>query len=211
MKTILAYGDSLTWGCLPGMTGRHAFEDRWPTSLDGATGGKFRILAEGLNGRTTVFDDFSVAADRNGARVLPTILATHAPLDLVILMLGTNDLKPFLSGSAYAAAGGMGRLVQLVRHYGMTEKAETPAILIVSPPHIAATDNPAMRGMDALIEESHQLGPLYRAVAEQNGCAFFDAASAVHVSAVDGVHMDAANSRILGEALAPIVTKLLTP
>src|SRR5690606_20221544 len=98
MKTILAYGDSLTYGANPETGGpRHAYEDRWPTALERGLGGRARVIAEGLGGRTTAFDDFSSVADRNGARVLPTLLDSHKPLDLVIIMLGTNDLKVYLN------------------------------------------------------------------------------------------------------------------
>ena len=101
MKTILCFGDSLTWGYDPVGPGRHAHDVRWPSVLEAELGGKARVIAEGLNGRTTVFDDFAAGADRNGARVLPTLLTSHAPLDLVIIMLGTNDMKPFICGHAF--------------------------------------------------------------------------------------------------------------
>ncbi len=91
-KTVLCYGDSLTWGYNAETIGRHAFEDRWPSVLQKALGDQARIIPEGLNGRTTAFDDYLADCDRNGAKVLPTILQTHAPLDLVIIMLGTNDM-----------------------------------------------------------------------------------------------------------------------
>ena len=88
MKTILCYGDSLTYGANPVMGGpRHAYEDRWPTALETALQGKVRCIAEGLGGRTTVHDDWYADADRNGARILPTLLSSHEPLDMVIIML----------------------------------------------------------------------------------------------------------------------------
>src|SRR5687767_10512572 len=106
MKTILAYGDSLTFGADAETLGRHRYEDRWPTVLEQGLGGAARVIAEGLGGRTTVFDDFSAAADRNGARTLPTLLESHKPLDLVVIMLGTNDLKLYINGTAFGAAMG---------------------------------------------------------------------------------------------------------
>ena len=87
---------------------RHAFEDRWPSVLQAKLGGSARVIAEGLNGRTTAFDDHLAGADRNGARILPTLLTSHAPLDLVIVMLGANDMKPFISGYAIGAKRGHG-------------------------------------------------------------------------------------------------------
>ena len=88
MKTILCYGDSLTWGYDAETLGRHALEDRWPSVLQKALGEGVHVIAEGLNGRTTAYDDHLADCDRNGARILPTILQSHAPLDLVIIMLG---------------------------------------------------------------------------------------------------------------------------
>ena len=91
-KQILAFGDSLTWGANPGGRGRHRFEDRWTSVVEENLIG-VRVIAEGLGGRTTSFDDYSAMADRNGVKVLPTLLGSHYPLDLVAIMLGTNDLK----------------------------------------------------------------------------------------------------------------------
>ena len=141
MKTILCYGDSLTFGSDPAVVGgRHAYENRWPTALGEALGtNKVRIIAEGLGGRTTVFDDFSDIADRNGANVLPTLLASHSPLDCVAIMLGTNDLKTYLSGSAFGSAMGMKRLVEIVRTYPYSETAPVPEVVLIAPPLCVAT------------------------------------------------------------------------
>ncbi|RVA20726.1 arylesterase, partial [Mesorhizobium sp. M7A.F.Ca.US.001.01.1.1] len=89
MKTVLCYGDSLTWG-YNAEGGRHALEDRWPSVLQAGLGSGVEVIAEGLNGRTTAFDDHLAGADRNGARLLPTVLTTHAPIDLIVIMLGAN-------------------------------------------------------------------------------------------------------------------------
>ena len=134
MKTILAYGDSLTWGYDAVGPSRHAYEDRWPSVLEAELGGKARIIPDGLNGRTTAFDDHLSAADRNAAKTLPTALLTHAPLDLVIIMLGANDMKPWIHGNPFTAKYGLLRLVEIVRgvDYGFGWTA--PRILLVSPP-----------------------------------------------------------------------------
>jgi lysophospholipase L1-like esterase len=117
MKTVLCYGDSLTWGYDAAGPGRHALEDRWPSVLQAELGEGVEVIAEGLNGRTTAFDDNLAAADRNGARLLPTILGTHAPIDVVVIMLGANDMKPWIHGNPLAARQGMARLVSIVRSY----------------------------------------------------------------------------------------------
>src|SRR3954462_438693 len=129
MKTILAYGDSLTYGANPVPNGpRHAFEDRWPSALERGLVGKARVVAEGLGGRTTASDDWYAAADRNGVRILPTLLESHSPLDLVIIMLGTNDLKPAICGTALEASFGMRRLVQLIRGHSAGKGETAPGI-----------------------------------------------------------------------------------
>src|SRR6185369_2884065 len=140
MKTILCYGDSLTWGYDAATLDRHAYENRWPSVLQAELGGAVRVIAEGLNGRTTAFDDHLADADRNGVRVLPTLLASHSPLDLVIIMLGANDMKPFICGDAFGSKQGVERLVDLVRFhaYGFTYKP--PEVLIVSPPPLCNTE-----------------------------------------------------------------------
>ena len=128
-KVILAYGDSLTYGANPVPGGpRHPYEDRWPTVLERGLGGAARVIPEGLGGRTTIFDDWNADADRNGARVLPTLLSSHSPIDLVIIMLGTNDLKPFLGRTAQEASNGARRLVQIIRAHAAAEREAAPAM-----------------------------------------------------------------------------------
>jgi lysophospholipase L1-like esterase len=212
MKTILAFGDSLTFGANPIAGGaRHSFEDRWPAALESALGGKVRVIAEGLGGRTTVHDDWWDTADRNGARILPTLLASHSPLDLVIIMLGTNDLKPFHGRTAQEAANGVRRLVQIVRGHYSKPGDTPPKIILVAPPHLCETDHPEMMlhfGPDA-IAQSKLFAQWYRLRADEYGVGFFDAATVAEADPADGVHLDAANTRKIGEGLAPLVKSTL--
>ena len=213
MKTILAYGDSLTFGASPLKNGpRHNYEDRWPAALERGLGGAARVIAEGLGGRTTAHDDWFANADRNGARILPTLLESHSPLDLIIIMLGTNDLKPFLGGTAGEAARGMGRLVQIIRgHYAGKREAE-PKIVLVAPPAICDSDNADMMnhfGGSGVIAESLNFPAEYRKRAEEHGVAFFDAATVAVADPADGVHLDGANTRRIGEGLVSLVRDIL--
>lgn len=210
MKTVLAFGDSLTFGTNAATLLRHAYEDRWPSALEAGLTGRARVIAEGLGGRTTMFDDYSTAADRNGARVLPTLLATHTPLDAVVIMLGSNDLKPFICGKVSAIAVGMRRLVQIVQTHPYDSGGTVPAVIIVAPPHCGPSDNPdGLPVMDRSIEESRKLAPLYAKVAQENGAYFFDASTVATPSRVDGVHLDGPNTRAIGVALVSIVEKAL--
>lgn len=212
MKTILAYGDSITWGTNAAAGGaRHAPEDRWPGALAAALGAGYEVITEGMGGRTTAFDDHLADADRNGARLLPSILHSHRPVHLAILMLGTNDLKPATAGNAAAAYLGMKRCVEIVlKHSPRLPQPVATKVLVVSPPHVVETQDVFFSEMFAgAIAESRKLAAYYGALAVEFGCGFFDAASVAHASPVDGVHLDAENTRRIGEALAAPVRQLL--
>ncbi|WP_395825936.1 SGNH/GDSL hydrolase family protein [Elstera sp.] len=209
-KTVLCYGDSLTWGADAASGERHNFEDRWPTVLQAALGPSVEVIAEGLGGRTTAYDDGLADCDRNGARLLPTLLQTHCPLDLVILMLGTNDLKPIIHGTAIGARQGMKKLVSLVRFHDWGQAYKDPEILIVSPPPLCETNNPLFaRIFQGGVPEAQKLAPLYADLADQLGCAFFDAGTVARTTPVDGVHLDAEYTRAIGRGLEPVVRRIL--
>ena len=212
-KVILAYGDSLTYGANPIPGGpRHPYEDRWPTALERGLGGVARVIAEGLGGRTTVHDDHYTDADRNGARILPTLLASHAPLDLVVIMLGTNDLKPFHGRTAQECSNGVARLIQIIRGHAAAELEAPPKIIVVSPPRLCEAEHPEMMkhfGEQTAIDQSMQMAEWYRRRAEENNVAFFDAATVAEPDPADGVHLDAANTRAIGEGLVPLVKEVL--
>lgn len=210
MKTVLCFGDSITWGYDPEGCGRHAFEDRWPSVLAASLGEGVTVIAEGLNGRTTGYDDHLADCDRNGVRNLPTLLHTHQPLDLVVMMLGTNDMKPTIAGTAHAARAGIQRLVGLVRHHEYSFDYDAPDVLIVSPPPLCETADPIFSVMfRGGIEQSSMLASVYRDLADDLGCGFFDAGSVAKTSPVDGVHLTGDQTRAIGRGLEPIVRMML--
>lgn len=209
MKSILAFGDSLTWGADPDGGARHPHDSLWPTVLERALDGRARVIAEGLGGRTTAFDDRTGPCDRNGARVLPVLLSSHMPLDLVIVMLGTNDLKPWICGHALGATAGMRRIAQIVRTHPYDKPGfSAPALLLVAPPPCCNALDGAPAGGRS-IAESQQIAPLYGALASELGVSFFDAGTVAVASPIDGVHLDAAQTTALGQALAAPASKLI--
>ena len=129
MPVIVAFGDSNTWGYDPATGGRFPRAQRWPSVLQRELGPDFEVIAEGLNGRTTVHDD-PIEPYRCGADALPPCLMSHAPVDLVILALGCNDLKKRFSVSAFDIAEGAGRLIFLARAYGQGPNGRPPKILL---------------------------------------------------------------------------------
>jgi lysophospholipase L1-like esterase len=210
MKTVLCYGDSLTWGYDAQGPSRHALEDRWPSVLQAELGAGVQVIADGLNGRTTAYDDHLAGEDRNGARTLPVVLGVHSPLDLVIILLGANDMKPWIHGNAFASRQGMARLAQIVRTHPYQLDAAAPNLLIVSPPRITATDNAEFDAMfEGGVEASPSMASQYAALADEIGCGFFDAGTVAETTPLDGVHLDAENTRKIGKALAPVVRVML--
>jgi lysophospholipase L1-like esterase len=209
MKSILAFGDSLTWGFEAGTWKRHPFESRWPNVLAAGLTGKARVIEEGMNGRTTSYDDHTDAANLNGAMALPIMLKSHQPLDLVIIMLGTNDLKFAARCRAFDAALGMTRLIEIVKHYPFNDEAR-PEILIMSPPALVKTNDEWFNELwGHAIEESQKFAQHYARVAKDMGVHFFDAGSVAKADATDGGHLDVKNTEAIGHALVPIVAKIL--
>jgi lysophospholipase L1-like esterase len=208
-KSILAFGDSLTWGFQAGAWTRHPFEDRWPNALAAGLGRAARVVEEGLNGRTTAYDDPTDGAELNGARALPMLLKTHQPLDLVIVMLGTNDLKFAARCRAFDARLGMNRLIEIVRTFPYID-AKVPPVLIMSPPALCQTTDEFFNNLwDHAIEESKKFTHHYAILAKETGVHFFDAGSVAKTDPTDGGHLDRANTRAIGEALVPVVRGIL--
>lgn len=195
---------------IPGSDARHEFEDRWPNVLASGLAGKAHVIEEGLNGRFTVYDDPASEECRNGAEVLPMLLASHSPLDLVIILLGTNDLQWIGPRRAFDAMWGVARLVEIVQRFGYRSGMPTPEVLVVSPPHLGPTDNPdyQLYYPDA-IEESRKLAGFYARIAREMKCHFFDAASVSVACPIDGCHLDAMNTRAIGKGLVPQVRRIL--
>jgi len=212
MKTILCFGDSITWGMVP-MTSvadsdRHPPADRWPSVLQDRLGADFRVVPEGQNGRTTVFDDPIDGAHKNGRTYLLPCLESHAPLDAVIIMLGTNDLKSRFNLAPHDVAAGAGQLVRMVAPDVRGQNGLRPQVLLVSPPRIG----PLRLFADVFAgaeEKSAQFACHYRAVADSLGCGFLDAALHVRASAVDGIHLDPEAQRALGDAIAAAIRPML--
>lgn len=212
MTAILCYGDSNTWGMVPmtsliGAT-RHAWTDRWPSVMQEKLGESVIIIAEGLNGRTTVFDDPIDGAHKNGRTHLLPCLESHAPLDLVIIMLGTNDLKTRFNLSPNDIAAGAGKLIQMVSADIRGQNGIRHEVLLVCPPRIGPLSLLADVFAGAS-EKSRQLDKHYRDVARVLGCHYLNAAEHATASETDGIHLDARQQRVLGSAVADYVHPLL--
>ena len=211
MKTILCYGDSNTWGCIP-LTGeqpprRYGPAQRWPGVLRRELGDGFGVVEEGLNGRTTVWDD-PLEPYRSGKELLVPCLLTHQPIDLVIVMLGTNDLKGRFAVGARDIAAGAGLLLDIVRASDCGPGASPPQALLVCPPPVGRLGLFAEEFAGA-VERSRDLARHYAAVADARSCPWIDAGAHVRSSDNDGIHLDAPSHEQLGVVVAQHVRRLL--
>jgi lysophospholipase L1-like esterase len=211
MTPILVYGDSLTWGIVPGTRRRLLFSQRWPGVLETELvrgGMAVRVIEDCLNGRRTAWDD-PFKPGRNGLVGIEQRMEVNSPLALVILMLGTNDFQSVHQHNASHSAQGIASLVRAIRRAPIEPDMPVPPILIVAPPRSETAAGTMVEKFADARERSEGLSAAYASVAVELGCAFFDAARIVTASKVDGVHLDADQHDILGRHLVDPVAKLL--
>jgi len=207
-KTVLCFGDSNTWGANPKNCTRFPADVRWPGVLRALLGPRWTVVEEGMCGRTTVFDD-PIESDRNGADALPICLESHHPLDLVVIFLGTNDLKARFHAPAGDIACGAGRLLRLCRQSTAGPNGGPPKVLLICPPPLAPLAGLPFGEMFAGGEEkSRLLAPHFARIACDHGCHFLDAGTVIATSRRDGIHLDPDQHRLLAEAVAGAIAGL---
>lgn len=204
MWTVLCFGDSNTYGQIPGRGPLDRFgpKERWPGVLRQVLGPNWHVIEEGLSGRTTVRDDPIEGAHKNGRSYLRPCLQSHTPLDLVIVMLGTNDLKVRFGAPASEVAMAVSVLVHDIREFATRQDGSQSEIMIVSPPPMLQDLKewgPVFAGAS---EKSHCLALEFERIADSLECHFFDAGSVARSHEDDGVHLGADAHLALGQALA---------
>ena len=212
MKTILCFGDSNTHGTIPMPTldglGRFGHEARWPSVMGRALGEGFEVINEGHPGRTTVLDDPMEGEHRSGLRVLPSLLESHKPLDLVIVKLGTNDLKNCFHVGPADIAFFLDRLVRVIQGAGAGPGKGAPGVIVVAPPPVLEVGCLAEMFAGGA-QKSQGLAAAIRAMTDRMGVGFFDAGGVIAVSPVDGIHYEAEAQVALGLAMAGAVREHL--
>ncbi|WED24820.1 SGNH/GDSL hydrolase family protein [Vibrio sp. JC009] len=195
MKSILCFGDSNTWGYSPADGGRYPKNRRWTGILAGKLSDKYHVIEEGQPGRTTLFDDPS-AGFTGGRDDLKLCMETHQP-DIVILMLGTNDLKANFNQSASDVAGNLATLVRDIK-----ASSTAPAkIVLISPPEIEEVGHFGQFFVGGK-EKSQHFTEHFRKTAAELDCLFFDSKDHVKSSPVDGVHWEADQHQNMAYAIA---------
>ncbi|MGH3750511.1 MAG: GDSL-type esterase/lipase family protein, partial [Micromonosporaceae bacterium] len=215
--TVLCYGDSNTYGAPAEEVGicRWPVDVRWTGQLQNLLGPTYAVIEEGLRGRTTAIDYPNLERPgRNGLTYLGPCLHSHDPVDVVVVMLGTNDMKTGFRRSAAEIAQAIDSYVNVIGAEAANRDGGHPGVLLVSPPHIDdsqpefATRRPSYDRTSAA--KSRQLAKLLQGVAKERGTEFVDAAPVTHVGA-DGVHLARDSHRPLAELLADTICSLTPP
>ena len=207
VKRIVCFGDSNTWGSDPATRERFPPDVRWTGVLARELGDGYQVIEEGLPGRTTVWDD-PLEFGRNGLTYLRPCLESHRPLDLVTIMLGTNDLKRRFGVSASDIAQGAALLVDVSQHYARRADGSPASVLLMAPPPVARLSQLA-RMFEGAEEKSREFGQYFRMVAEWYNVPLLDAGEVMTSSDVDGIHFDAEEHGKLGRAVAREARRLL--
>lgn len=211
MKTILCYGDSNTWGAIPRKhfsdIRKYQLSEKWTGVLDNSLHGNFRVIDEGLRGRTTVWDDPIEGEYKNGKRYLIPCLQSHSPIDLVILFLGTNDLKKRFSVSPQDISLGIESLISIIKDSKTGPNNTAPQILILSPPPLGKITffSEIFEGGK---EKSEKLATHYEDVAKRHRCQYYDTSKIIFSSDYDGIHLSKSNHKKLGEKVAQLVRNI---
>lgn len=211
-RTLLAFGDSNTHGTMPttawGQGGRFGPADRWPGVTRTALGTDWTVIEEGLPGRTaTALPDPVMGPHMNGQIGLQIALASHVPIDVLVIMLGTNDCKAAFGLTAEGIAGAAAALLAIAKDAEQQEKHNGFKILLIAPP-LVREEGIYLDGLWTAASKSRQLPGLYAQLAAHNGIDFLDASLLIQCCAEDGVHFDSSAHRTLGRAVADRVANL---
>ena len=216
MKTILCYGDSNTYGYVPFVGTRYQKIERWPCLLSNMLGEEYYVVEEGCSGRTTVHNPPGEPW-KNGLAYLKPCLHTHKPLDIVIIMLGSNDLKTCFHVSPSEIAEGVGTLIVITQRFLLEKQGRAPHIILVSPPTLGENiqTSPFFGGENGFDEESlaksKELSKYYKRISDKYGCTFLNASQYVCVSPEDQIHLSKEGHAALAEALYETVLNLKMP
>lgn len=210
MPVVMCFGDSNTHGTPPivdlGRYDRFGPGVRWPSRVQAALG--CDMVEEGLPGRTSMFDDPIMGAHMNGQAGLKIALESHGPLDVLVLMLGTNDVKARFTATPEAVVGGIASLLDIAQHRVMQERHGGFRILLICPTPVVEV-GPIRHEFWGGAARSQALPPLYAALAAARGIEFLDAGPVIAVSPLDGVHFDEAAHAKLADAVTQKLREML--
>ena len=214
MKHILCFGDSNTYGLKPewvmGDFGRHDENTRWPGKMRNLLGDEYRVIEEGQCGRTTVFEDPTFPM-KSGINYLRPCIESHTPLDLIIIMLGTNDTKGMFNASAAEISAGLGRLITTAKDPSVYMGGPVPQVLVAVPVPLGEVATTLPDGITTMemVEKSRALAARYENTAKMHGCEFIDLGKVAETAPFEGVHITAEGHAKIAEAMAAKVREIL--
>lgn len=206
-KRILCFGDSNTWGYIPKTSKRYPVNLRWTGILQEKLGNNYEIIEEGLNSRTTNLDD-PKHIGKNGQIYLIPCLETHDPIDLIVLWLGTNDMKERFNREPADISKGIEILLDDIKKFSIEEETRMPKIILVSPPLIDETVEGVNEKYLGAGKKSEQLAELYKKVAEKYNSEFIDIAKYVSPSKKDGYHLEPESHKIVADHFTQIIPEI---
>lgn len=215
-KVVLCYGDSNTYGTKPDDFSRYPIDVRWTGRLQDLLGNDYYIIEEGLGGRSTDLEHPNPdKPNRNGLTYFRPCLGSHSPLDIVIIMLGTNDLKIRYDRNGQDIADALGKYIELIKKLSSNKDAKQPKVVLVSPAYM---DGEAPGFIEELktgesmydntsVEKSKHLAEPIKDLADKTGCEFLDAGLMLKPG-VDGAHLDEESHGILAKALFELIKNI---
>ena len=205
---IVCFGDSNTWGYNPRTRERFPGDVRWTGRLQQLLGDGYQVLEEGQNGRTIASED-PCEGEKNGIRAVIPCIESQMPFDLLILMLGSNDLKQKFGYAAIDVAGEMQQMLEKIVTFGRYHMKKAPRILLVAPPWFGEGIRSSWLGdcfgYERATRISQELAPWYQQLAEMYECDYLDAAEFARAGSTDSVHMEEDGHAALAQALADYV------
>lgn len=210
-KTIVCFGDSNTWGYNADSDGRFDDTARWTSLLDGELGSSYRVIEEGLPGRTSVCED-PLFEGLNGLSYLYPCLMSHSPLDMVVIMLGTNDTKDRFGMTSYNIAQGIVRLALKARTSASGMEGKAPEVLVIAPPPIGEKyiNSPIGKAMGKhCSEKSMELSEHLETLLKRTDIHFVDSKDHVVMNEIDYMHLDAKGHRLMAELIVSHITRIL--
>ncbi|PIT95905.1 acylhydrolase [Candidatus Falkowbacteria bacterium CG10_big_fil_rev_8_21_14_0_10_37_14] len=201
---IMCYGDSNTWGYIPVKGTRYPFDKRWTGIFQNIIGIKYEVIEEGLNGRTTDLDDPSHEG-MNGLSCLAPCLKSHFPIDYLIIMLGSNDLKNRFYRDAKSIAIGIRRIVQKVRDLCIAEGQSLPKIILINPPTVDEQMCNLAETFKGALKKSKMLPELYANISVKEKCILIDLQKFVKTSKHDGFHLDEKGHATIGKMVSSVI------
>lgn len=206
-QTVLCFGDSNTWGYNPKDGSRYPSDIRWTGVLQGLLGPSFQVIEEGLNGRTTTINEIERPM-RSGVEILPVLIECHRPLDFIILMLGTNDLKTHFNRSAKQIAEDLSYLCTLIHEHPMLEE-HPPRLILAEPTGADLSSNALPEWFENTGEKWNELIELLPRIAEKHQALYIPTHTIIQSNFSDSLHWSPLQHELFAQTANNLIKEAL--